>query len=135
MTINKLQLSLLKNKLAVAHLPSTAAIPDWALQEPSEFLAITRTADELSIVCHQAVIPDDVQAEKEWRALKVDGVLDFALTGILSSLLQPLAKANISIFAISTYNTDYLLVKEAVVERAIIVLSERCIINKTSVNP
>ncbi len=78
----------------------------------ADFCSITRTADEVSIVCPLGRVPDDVRRESGWRCLKVEGPLDFALTGILASLAVPLAQAGISIFAISTYDTDYLLVKD-----------------------
>jgi hypothetical protein len=84
-------------------------IPAWATA--GEFYAITRTSDELSIVCSAAVVPEDVLIEPGWRALKVEGPLDFGLTGILASLATTLAAAGISIFAISTFDTDYILVK------------------------
>jgi len=76
-----------------------------------EFVSITHTADELSIVCADDHVPGDVKADREWRALKVEGPLDLALTGVLASLADPLARAQINIFAISTFDTDYLLVK------------------------
>jgi hypothetical protein len=70
-----------------------------------------RTASELSVVCAAAGVPDDVRAERGWRALAVEGPLDLALTGVLASLLVPLAHAGVSIFAVSTYDTDYVLVR------------------------
>lgn len=73
--------------------------------------SITRTADELSVVCAEATVPQRVQAERGWRALRVEGPLEFSLTGVLASLAVPLAEAGISIFAISTFNTDWLLVQ------------------------
>lgn len=95
---------------------------NWATA--GSFFSITRTLEELSVVCAEQVIPEGITSEKGWRCLKVHGPLDFSLTGILSSLLHPLAKANISVFALSTYDTDYLLVKEADLERAKVVLLE-----------
>ena len=76
-------------------------------------------ADELSIVCPQGQLPEYKEAELGWRALKVAGPLDFSLTGVLADLANPLAKAGSSIFALSTYNTDYLLVKEDKLEQAV----------------
>jgi hypothetical protein len=89
-----------------------------------EFVSITHTADELSIVCAEEHVPSGVKADREWRALKVEGPLDLALTGILASLANPLAEAQINIFAISTFDTDYLLVKEYNVARACDVLRQ-----------
>ena len=80
------------------------------------FSSITRTSDELSIVCPQSNVPIGIECEKDWRCLKVEGKLEFSQTGILASLATPLANAGISIFAISTFDTDYLLVKEEKLE-------------------
>ena len=95
--------------LAVCRLPAAAPLPSWALTSP--FFSLTRTAAELSIVCLQASVPAAVTAERDWQAIEVLGPLDFSLTGILAQLATPLAAAKISIFALSTYDTDYLLVK------------------------
>jgi len=103
--------------LAVCRLDPCLPIPDWATRGP--FFSLTRTPDELSIVCAQTDAPEDVRTEKGWRYLKVLGPLDFSLTGILASLAKPLAEADISIFAISTFDTDFLLVKSDVFERAL----------------
>lgn len=75
------------------------------------FYSLTKTKDELSVVLPEAHVPDGCRVELGWRALKVEGVLDFSLTGILASLANPLAEAGVSLFAISTYDTDYILVK------------------------
>ena len=75
-------------------------------------MAIVRTAEELSIVCAEQAVPAGVTCQRGWRGLKVAGPLDFALTGVLASLAGPLAEAGVSIFAISTYDTDYLFVRE-----------------------
>jgi hypothetical protein len=97
------------DKFAVARLAPDAPIPDWATM--AAIFSITRTADELSIVAPEAAVPGDVRAERGWRALKIAGPIDFALTGVLASVLQPLAEARIGIFAISTFDTDYVLVR------------------------
>ena len=104
---------------AICRLDRDAPIPEWA---HNGFFSITRTPDELSIICKEEIVPEQVLCEKGWRCLQVMGPLDFALTGILASLASPLAEAGISIFAISTYDTDYFLVKE--LNRAIAVLSK-----------
>ncbi|WP_254171561.1 ACT domain-containing protein [Clostridioides difficile] len=88
-----------------------------------KFYSITRTDDELSVVCLNNNIPSDVKSEKEWRILKILGPLDFSLVGILSKLSSLLADNKISIFAISTYDTDYILVKEKDIENACKILS------------
>jgi hypothetical protein len=120
MANNKLTLVILPELFAVCRLRKEEKLPQWVL--PGEFFSITRTADELSIVCNQANVPDSVQCEKGWRCLQVEGILNFALTGILASLAAPLAEAKISIFAISTFDTDYLLVKENNLQQALDVL-------------
>jgi len=79
--------------------------------------------DELSIVCSQACIPSNIKCEKDWKALKIEGPLDFSLIGILCSISAILAQNGISIFAISTYDTDYILVKEKDITKAINALS------------
>lgn len=120
----KLTLSILPQKLAICRLDKNSPIPSWIKSD--DYFSITKTKDELSIVCSEKIVPDDIKAEKEWRAFKVEGVLDFSLTGILASLAVPLARAKISIFAISTYNTDYLLIKEEKLDQAKKVLSSFC---------
>ena len=83
-------------------------MPAWAWS--AELCSVTRTIDELSVVCSEASVPADAPAERGWRALKVQGPLDFSLTGVLAALTAPLAAAAIPIFALSTYETDYILV-------------------------
>ena len=84
-----------------------------------DFQSVTRTSRELSIICDAKEVPEEVQAERGWRCLRVAGTLEFHLTGILASLASPLAEAGISIFALSTFDTDYLLVKEDALEPAL----------------
>jgi uncharacterized protein len=115
-----LTLSVLPDTFSICRLDSKARVPDWA--GAHSFVSITRTADELSIVCLEQAVPVGVNANRGWRCLKVEGPLDLALTGILTSLAAPLAKARIGIFAISTFDTDYLLVKEQALTEAIAVL-------------
>ena len=93
----------------------------WATR--GAFYSITQSNEELSIVCSQGDVPSGVHAERGWRALKVKGPLDFGLTGILASLASPLAQAGISIFAVSTFDTDYVLVKQETLGEATQVLS------------
>jgi hypothetical protein len=95
-------------------------IPAWALL--GSFFSVTRTAEELSIVCPEQRVPASTQAERGWRGLKVAGPLDFALTGILAGLASALSEAGISLFAVSTFDTDYVLVRTADLERAIAAL-------------
>jgi len=95
----------------VARLPADADIPAWALDAP--FFSINRTPDELSILCPARFVPNGTQSEDGWRCLQVAGPLDFGLVGVLASLLGPLQQAGVSVFVLSTYDTDYLLVKQA----------------------
>jgi hypothetical protein len=116
MTQQRLNLDPLDGLFAIAKLPPDAAIPSWASSGP--FFSITRSADELSIVCPEAQVPSGVQAERGWRCVRVAGTMDFSVVGVLASLVGPLAEAGISVFAVSTFDTDYLLLKEAEWERA-----------------
>jgi hypothetical protein len=108
---HRLSLDVLPDTLAVGRLPPDAALPGWATV-PAPFLTISRTSEELSITTVQAVVPPAVRCERGYRALRVRGTLPPDLVGILVSIAQPLAQAGLSIFAISTYDTDYVLVKE-----------------------
>ena len=122
MTGQKLKLSALPGELAVCRLDKDGPLPDWI--DNKNFYSITKTADELSIVCSAGKVPQDVKSEKGWRALKIEGPLDFSLTGIVSSLTAPLAKAGISVFVISTFDTDYILVKSENLEKTLSLLEE-----------
>lgn len=105
-----LLLKILPARLAICRLPTDALLPDWLAGGP--LWAAAHTAEELSLVCEAASVPAGVRSEGPWSALKVDGPLDFALTGILASLAGPLASAGVSLFALSTFDTDYILVRE-----------------------
>ena len=87
-----------------------------------EFLSITKTAEELSIVCLSGVIPESVKKDAGWKVLKIEGILSFGLVGVLAQVSAVLAEAEVSIFAISTYNTDYILVKNKDFDAAVVVL-------------
>src|SRR5438309_303229 len=108
-------------QLAVCRLSPDEALPQWAMV--GGFCSITRTSEELSIVClDDRRITDDVRCERGWRVMRVAGTQAFTLTGVLSSVLEPLARESISIFAISTFDTDYVLVKSESLEAAVIAL-------------
>lgn len=124
----KLTLSILPEKLGICRLDKNSPVPDWT--EKISFCSIARTKDELSIVCPQDKIPAGVLVEKNWRAFKVEGPLGFSLTGIVASLSKPLAEAEISIFYISTYETDYLLAEEKNFAKAQKILSTFCTIKR-----
>ena len=118
----KLTLSVLGDSYAICKLSPGERVPDRV--ESGEFWSVTKTREELSIVCAEADIPEAVRSDKGWRCLKVHGPLDFSLTGVLVSLALPLAEAGVSVFVISTYDTDYLLVKEERLDLALAVLAE-----------
>jgi hypothetical protein len=107
---HSLPLEVLPDLLAVCRLPPDAALPEWATA-PAPFLTISRTTEELSITTLQTAVPPGVRCERDYRALRVRGTLPPDLVGILLSIAEPLAQAGLSIFAISTYDTDYVLVK------------------------
>lgn len=123
--MNQFTLSYLPNRLAICRLDSSAQVPNWA-DIDAPFICITRTQDELSIVCGEDSVPRGEQAERGWRAFKVEDQLDLEQAGIISSLTGPLARAHISVFSVSTFDTDYVLVKEDDLEKAISVFSEFC---------
>jgi hypothetical protein len=116
------QLALVAGRYAVCRLPAQAELPDWA--HPEHLLSITWRAGETSIVCPERYVPPEVKAERGWRALEVSGPLDFVLVGVLSSLLLPLAQAQVSVFVLSTFDTDLILIPEVQVERALNALGE-----------
>jgi hypothetical protein len=95
-------------KLVVASLPAGADIPAWA--ESATLFSISATATETTVVCAGRSVPKKVRHEGPFTAYAVQGPLDFALTGVLHALLGPLAEAEISVFVVSTYPTDWILV-------------------------
>jgi hypothetical protein len=102
---------------AVCRLSPDAPFPDWAVGGP--FVSISRSEEELSVVCRAEAVPEGVRCERGWRCMRVAGAIDFALVGVLASLLAPLAAAGVSVFAVSTFDTDYLLVKEVCFHQAV----------------
>jgi uncharacterized protein len=130
-----LKYRVLIERLAVCRFASDARIPAWALE--GAFFCVARTRDELSIVCSEDAcvedvgkedlckedrIPDGAPIERGWIALTLEGPFPFSMTGVLASFLQPLAEAQIPIFAISTFDTDYVLIKRENLEQAVVVL-------------
>src|SRR5438045_1250270 len=89
---------------AVCKLPPEVPLPDWVVR--GSFFSVTRTTDELSVVCDQDAVPDGVRCERGWRCLRVSGTLDFSVVGVLASLVGPLARAALSVFVLSTFDTD-----------------------------
>jgi hypothetical protein len=117
-----MKLKLLSNSLAIARFEPKSPLPDWATL--GDFISITRTIEEISVVCDESLVPSGAKLEKGWRAFKVEGPLDFGLTGVLASIANTLAEAGVSIFAVSTFDTDYILVRESMIEAATFALSE-----------
>lgn len=111
-----LELTLLPDELSVCRLPGGASLPAWAIS--GGLTSVTWTAEETSVVCVATVVPDDVQMDAGWRAFAVAGPLDLGLTGVLLSIARPLADAGVAVFAVSTYDTDYVLVKQSSLDAA-----------------
>jgi hypothetical protein len=110
--------------LAVCRLLPIKSLPSWVSFKTDKFISITQTDDELSIVCDQTLVPADIKAEKNWRMIRIKGQLDFALVGILKKVISPLSDQGISIYTISTFDTDYILIKDEQFDKAIELLSQ-----------
>lgn len=109
-----LNMKILEDQYYVCRLNNNESV-DWA---KGDFVSITYTEDECSVVCPKACVPSGIKYEGPWSIFKVEGPLDFALIGILSFISRTLADEGISIFAISTYDTDYILVKSEKLDEA-----------------
>jgi hypothetical protein len=105
-------------------------VPAWA--DGTGFVSITRRQGELSIVCADERVPAEVRAERGWRALEVEGPIDFQAVGVLHGLTGPLARAGISVFAVATFDTDVLLVREETLGRATEALREAGVVVEES---
>jgi hypothetical protein len=116
-----LKYRVLAERLAVCQLAPDTPTPSWALE--ANFFCVIRAADELSIVSPEDRVPHGTSAERGWMALQLQGPFPFSMTGVLASFVQPLAEAQIPVFAISTFNTDYVLIKRDDLERALIALA------------
>jgi uncharacterized protein len=110
----------LPGRLAVVRLSPVTDVPRWASQ--GSISSIVRRSDELSVVCDESVVPEECRAERNWVALELDGPFPFAMTGVLASVLGPLAAAGVSVFVLSTVDTDVVMVKGDQADRAIAVL-------------
>ncbi len=115
-----LELSLLPERFAISRLAAGSPVPDWATQ--GSFFSVTRTGDELSVVTELSLVPVGVQSQPGWRVLKVHGPFVLSEIGVLAALAAPLADAKISLFAVSTFETDYLLVASETLSSAIAAL-------------
>ncbi len=119
---SSLRLRLLPGTFAVCRLEPGSVYPTTPRQ--SQFWSLTVTPGEISLVCEETLVPSQSQVESGWRALEVPGPLEFSQVGVLAGLSAPLAAASISIFVTSTFDTDYLFVKDENLSRAISVLTE-----------
>jgi len=128
METKKFILFVLPEKLGICRFAERGAIPAWA--QDINFCSITRTKTELSIVCPQDEIPGGVLVERDWRAFKLEGDLGLESVGVIAALSKPLADAGISIFNVSTYETNYVLVEEKNLAKAVEVLSKFCEIHQ-----
>jgi uncharacterized protein len=106
----------LNERIAVVRMEPRDEVPEWAWT--GSLAAVVRTVDELTIVCDQKVVPGHLRCECDWTALKLEGPMALSLTGVLASLLGPLSFASIPVFVVSTFDTDYILVKADNVQRA-----------------
>jgi hypothetical protein len=100
----------LEERLSICQLVAGAGVPGWAVG--GTFFSVTRTADEPSVVCPEEDVAEDVLQERGWRALELEGPFELSMVGVLSSVAVPLAGVRASIFAVSTFDTDYVLVRE-----------------------
>ena len=110
------ELKLLPDHYVVCQLAPDEPVPTWAL---GDLVSTTRTPEELSIVCRDTDVPGEVQSEPGWRCLRIAGKLDFSLVGVIAKITTVLADAGVSVFAISTFDTDYFFVREIDLDRAI----------------
>ena len=115
--MSTLRFSLLSETFAICRLDPTTAIPEWALR-PAKFASITRTADELSIVCPEGNVPPEIKSDAGWICMKLEGPFPFSTTGVLASFINPLSSNRIPIFAVATFDTDYVLIKQEFWEAA-----------------
>lgn len=107
---------------AICRLPAGSDVPSWA-QAPGRLISVTRTALALSIVAPSAGVPAAVLAERDFRVIEVVGPVPFSVVGLMAAITRPLADAGVSVFTLATYDTDYVLVREASLETAVRVLS------------
>jgi hypothetical protein len=112
-----MNLKILGNTYQIVKLKIKDKIPDEIFS--SEFYSVTKTGEEISIVTDDRIIIQSENTEKGWKVIKILGILDFSLTGIIANIGKVLSDAEISVFAVSTYNTDYILIKEQNLDKAI----------------
>jgi hypothetical protein len=124
-------LKVLGGRFAVCRLAPDAPPPGWVFHAEAHIYSVTRTPEEMSIVCAEDDVPPSVErCERGWRLLLLEGPIPFETTGVLAALVGPLADAGISVFALSTYDTDALLVRELQLERALEVLARTHLVTR-----
>ena len=117
-----MKLYVLDELYAIVRLEPDADLPPWL--RGGHFWSATRTDSELSIVCREEDVPRDASAERGWCALELAGPVDFSLTGVVAALVTPLAEAEIPIFILSTFETDYFLIRERDLQRTVEALTD-----------
>ena len=117
-----MKLHTLDELYAIVRLEPDAELPDWV--RGGHFWSVTRSENELSVVCREEDVPTDASAERGWCALELAGPLDFSLTGVVAALVTPLADAAVPILVLSTFETDYLFVRERDLERSVDALAD-----------
>jgi len=113
-----LTLRVLPGELTITKIPPESPIPSWLDLSALPLASVTHTEKELSIICPSSSVPTGLNSETGWRALRVEDKLEFSAVGILAAILNPLAAAGISILSISTFDTDYILVRSSALEQA-----------------
>lgn len=116
-----LRLRVLPNRLAICRLDADAPLPSWPR---GTFTSVTRTEEELSIICDEDSVPPGVRASRNWQLLSVEGPIPFEATGVAAALISPLAAAGVSVFLLATFDTDYLLLQAEVFDRALSLLRD-----------
>lgn len=110
-----MRIKLLPSVYAVCRLDASARVPEWPR---GAFVSVTRTPDELSIVCEDASVPAGVKAERDWRCFAVEGPIPFEVVGLAARITSALAEARLSVFFVSTHDTDYVFVRSASIDAA-----------------
>lgn len=113
--MNGLRITTLPGRYAVCRLPPGDSLPDWVT---GTLVSITRTPDELSVICDEECVPGGVRREPGWVAMHVQGPIPFETTGVAAGLTSPLAAEGISVLLVATFDTDYLLVRDEAYARA-----------------
>lgn len=108
---------MLPGEFCVIRMPPNSNVPSWSLS--GSFVSVTRTGEELSLVCESKNVPAELKVRELWTGLKLQGPFAFTETGVLASFLEPLARARVPIFAVSTYDTDYVFVKVETAKEAV----------------